>query len=72
MDKKHIALGGRTAEEIVLGDVSTGAQNDLQGATDLVRHMVAQYGMKREDRPDDLRRRRTDGPPSGPTPAVQA
>ena len=45
MDKKHIALGGRTAEEIVLGDVSTGAQNDLQGATDLVRHMVAQYGM---------------------------
>ena len=40
-----VLLGGRTAEEIVLGDVSTGAQNDLQRATDLVRHMVAQYGM---------------------------
>ncbi|HSC71681.1 MAG TPA: hypothetical protein VLH58_10035 [Candidatus Methylomirabilis sp.] len=38
-------LGGRTAEEIVFGDVSTGAQNDLQRATDLVRHMVGQYGM---------------------------
>ena len=38
-------LSGRTAEEIVFGDVSTGAQNDLQRATDLVRHMVAQYGM---------------------------
>jgi len=40
-----VLLGGRTAEEIVFGDVSTGAQNDLQRATDLVRHMVAQYGM---------------------------
>ena len=40
-----IKLGGRTAEEIVFGDVSTGAQNDLQRATDLVRHMVGQYGM---------------------------
>ena len=40
-----VLLGGRTAEEIIFGDVSTGAQNDLQRATDLVRHMVAQYGM---------------------------
>jgi cell division protease FtsH len=40
-----VLLGGRTAEEIVFGDVSTGAQNDLQRASDLVRHMVAQYGM---------------------------
>jgi cell division protease FtsH len=40
-----VLLAGRTAEEIVFGDVSTGAQNDLQRATDLVRHMVAQYGM---------------------------
>jgi cell division protease FtsH len=40
-----VLLGGRTAEEIVFGDVSTGAQNDLQRATDLVRHMVVQYGM---------------------------
>jgi len=40
-----VLLAGRTAEEIAFGDVSTGAQNDLQRATDLVRHMVAQYGM---------------------------
>ena len=33
------------AEEIVFGDVSTGAQNDLQRATDMARHMVTQYGM---------------------------
>jgi cell division protease FtsH len=40
-----VLLGGRTAEELVFGDVSTGAQDDLQRATDLVRHMVTQYGM---------------------------
>jgi cell division protease FtsH len=33
------------AEEIVFGDISTGAQNDLQRVTDLARHMVTQYGM---------------------------
>jgi cell division protease FtsH len=38
-------LGGRTAEEIVFGDISTGAQDDLQRATDLVRHMITRYGM---------------------------
>jgi cell division protease FtsH len=43
-----VLLGGRTAEELVCGDVSTGAQNDLQRATDLVRHMVAQYGMSQK------------------------
>jgi cell division protease FtsH len=45
LDRLCVLLGGRTAEEIVFGDVSTGAQNDLQRATDLVRHMVTQYGM---------------------------
>jgi cell division protease FtsH len=44
-DRLCVLLGGRTAEEVVFGDVSTGAQNDLQRATDLVRHMVTQYGM---------------------------
>jgi cell division protease FtsH len=33
------------AEEIVFGDISTGAQNDLQRATDMARHMITQYGM---------------------------
>jgi cell division protease FtsH len=44
-DRLCVLLGGRTAEELVFGDVSTGAQDDLQRATDLVRHMVTQYGM---------------------------
>lgn len=44
-DRLDVYLGGRVAEEIVFGDVSTGAQNDLQLATDMARHMVTQYGM---------------------------
>ena len=38
-------LGGRTAEEIALGGISTGAQNDLQRATDMARAMVTEWGM---------------------------
>lgn len=38
-------LGGRAAEEIALGEISTGAQNDLERATALARRMVAVYGM---------------------------
>ena len=38
-------LGGRAAEEVVFGEVSTGAQNDLERATALARQMVALYGM---------------------------
>jgi len=38
-------LGGRAAEEIVFGDVSTGAHNDLSRATDIARSMVTEYGM---------------------------
>jgi cell division protease FtsH len=38
-------LGGRVAEEIVFGDVSTGAHNDLSRATDIARSMVSEYGM---------------------------
>jgi cell division protease FtsH len=45
MDRLYVLLGGRVAEEIIFGDVSTGAQNDLQRATDITRSMVAEYGM---------------------------
>ena len=45
LDRLDVLLGGRVSEEIVFGDVSTGAQNDLQRATDMARHMVTQYGM---------------------------
>ncbi|MBR4205186.1 MAG: ATP-dependent zinc metalloprotease FtsH [Clostridia bacterium] len=38
-------LGGRVAEAIVLGDISTGASNDIQRASSIARHMVMKYGM---------------------------
>lgn len=45
MEKIVVLLGGRTAEQIVLGDVSTGASNDLERATAIARNMVTKYGM---------------------------
>jgi len=45
LERLDVLLGGRVAEEIVFGDTSTGAQNDLQKATDMARHMITQYGM---------------------------
>jgi len=45
LDRLDVFLGGRVAEEIIFGDVSTGAHDDLQRASDLARHMVTQYGM---------------------------
>jgi cell division protease FtsH len=45
LDRLDVLLGGRVAEELVFGDISTGAQDDLQRATDMARHMVARYGM---------------------------
>jgi cell division protease FtsH len=40
-----VLLGGRVAEELVFNEISTGAQNDLQRATDIARSMVTEYGM---------------------------
>jgi cell division protease FtsH len=40
-----VLLGGRGAEEIVFGDISTGAQNDLHRATEIARTMITQFGM---------------------------
>jgi cell division protease FtsH len=45
LDRLAVLLGGRVAEELVFGEISTGAQNDLQRATDIARSMVAEYGM---------------------------
>ncbi len=45
LDRLDVLLSGRVAEELVFGDISTGAQDDLQRATDMARHMVARYGM---------------------------
>lgn len=45
IDRIVLALGGRVAEEIVLDDISTGASNDIQQATNIARNMVTRYGM---------------------------
>ena len=44
-DRIAILLGGRIAEELTQGDITTGAGNDFDGATDLARKMVCQWGM---------------------------
>jgi cell division protease FtsH len=45
LDRLDVLLGGRVAEELTFGDVSTGAQDDLQRATDIARHMITRWGM---------------------------
>ena len=45
LDKLCVMLGGRMAEEVIFGEVSTGAQNDLQRAAAIARSMVTEYGM---------------------------
>ncbi|HHX23552.1 MAG: ATP-dependent zinc metalloprotease FtsH [Tepidanaerobacteraceae bacterium] len=45
MDQVTHLLGGRVSEELVLNEISTGAQNDLERATQIARKMVMQYGM---------------------------
>jgi cell division protease FtsH len=42
------ALGGRASEQLALGTITTGAQNDLQAATELARRMVTTWGMSRK------------------------
>ena len=45
MDRLKVAMGGRVAEEVVLQEISTGASQDIQQASRIVRSMVMQYGM---------------------------
>ena len=45
LNQLSVLLGGRSAEEIAFGEISTGAQNDLQRATDIARAMVTEFGM---------------------------
>ncbi|HEV8225539.1 MAG TPA: ATP-dependent zinc metalloprotease FtsH [Methylomirabilota bacterium] len=44
-DRIAVLLGGRAAEEVVYGEISTGAHNDLERSTEMARLMVMQYGM---------------------------
>ncbi len=45
LNQLAVLLGGRVAEEIAIGEISTGASNDLQRVTDLARSMVTEWGM---------------------------
>jgi cell division protease FtsH len=45
LNQMAILLGGRSAEEIAVGEISTGAQNDLQRVTDVARSMITEWGM---------------------------
>jgi cell division protease FtsH len=47
-DDMAVMLGGRMAEQIVFGDITNGASNDLQKATQLARHMIMDNGMSRK------------------------
>jgi cell division protease FtsH len=47
-DRIAVLLGGRVAEEIIYGEISTGAHNDLERATEVARLMVMQYGMSEQ------------------------
>src|SRR5690606_3479749 len=49
-------LGGRAAEEVVFGEASTGAKNDLAKATEIARAMVSEYGMSEQIGPVTLAR----------------
>ncbi len=59
VDQLAYALGGRTAEELIFGDPSTGASNDIDKATNLARKMVMEYGMS--DKLGPLRYGKPDG-----------
>jgi cell division protease FtsH len=48
LDRMTVLLGGRAAEEIKFGEISTGAHNDLFRATDIAQSMVKEYGMSQK------------------------
>ena len=56
-DRLIVGLAGRAAEEIAFGEVTTGAQNDLEQATSLARKMVTEYGMSEKLGPRTFGRR---------------
>lgn len=57
LDQIVMLLGGRVAESVVLKEISTGAQNDLERSTDLVRKMITEYGMSKALGPMTLGRK---------------
>ncbi len=59
LDRLTVLLSGRAAEEVVFGDQSTGAAEDLKHATELAKRMVVEYGMSEELGPLSLGKERT-------------
>jgi cell division protease FtsH len=59
LDRLTVLLGGRAAEEVVFGDQTTGAAEDLKHATELAKRMVVEYGMSEELGPLSLGKERT-------------
>jgi cell division protease FtsH len=51
LERLAVLLGGRAAEEVVFGEISTGAHNDLEKASDMARRMVTEYGMSERQGP---------------------
>jgi cell division protease FtsH len=51
LERLAVALGGRAAEELALGDITTGAENDLKEASQLARRMVSEWGMGEQTGP---------------------
>ncbi|SDC67033.1 MULTISPECIES: ATP-dependent zinc metalloprotease FtsH [unclassified Candidatus Frackibacter] len=60
IDRVTALLGGRVAEEVFLDEISTGAQNDLERATKIVRGMITEYGMSDEIGPLTLGQKNSD------------
>jgi len=58
LDRLAVFLGGRVAEETIFNEISTGAQNDLERATDIARSMVKEYGMSERLGPMTFERER--------------
>jgi cell division protease FtsH len=57
LDEMTVLLAGRAAEELVFGEVTTGAANDLERATELARRMVCEFGMSERLGPVTLGRK---------------
>ncbi len=59
LGKIDVLLGGRAAEQLIFGEISTGAANDLTRATDIARSMITEYGMSEKFRNVVLTKRGT-------------
>jgi cell division protease FtsH len=57
LDRVSTLLAGRVAEKVVLNEISTGAQNDLERSTSIVRQMIMEYGMSEQLGPITLGRK---------------